>query len=84
MLEMMKAKMGKRRFGMLMKTMGPMMGQMTQGGGLGGMSGGLGGLAPAGLGTGSGFDIGSIMSMVGPMMHMVNFGGGHHRHHRHK
>ena len=84
MLEMMKAKMGKRRFGMLMKTMGPMMGQMTQGGGLGGMSGGLGGLAPAGLGTGSGFDIGSIMSMVGPMMQMVNFGGGHHRHHRHK
>ena len=28
MLEMMKAKMGKRRFGMMMQTMGPMMGQM--------------------------------------------------------
>jgi hypothetical protein len=84
MLEMMKAKMGKRRFAMLMKTMGPMMSQMTQGGGLGGMSGGLGGFAPQGLGTGSGFDIGSIMSMVGPMMRMVNLGGGHHRHHRHK
>ena len=84
MLEMMKAKMGKRRFGMLMKTVGPMMSRMMQGGGLGGMSGGLGGLAPGGLGAGSGFDIGSIMSMVGPMMQMVNFGGGHHRHHRHK
>src|SRR5262249_61018014 len=54
MLEMMKAKMGKRRFGMLMKTMGPMMGQMTQGGGLGGMSGGLGGGAPRGARPGSG------------------------------
>ena len=28
MLEMMKAKMGKRRFGMMMQTMGPMMSQM--------------------------------------------------------
>ena len=33
MLEMMKAKMGKRRFGMMMQTMGPMMGQMMEGGG---------------------------------------------------
>jgi hypothetical protein len=83
MLNMMKAKMGKRRFAMLMKTMGPMMSQTTQGGGFGGMSGGFGGFAPEGLGTGSGFDIGSIMSMVGPMMQMANLGG-HHRHHRHK
>src|SRR5262249_42609879 len=38
MLEMMKAKMGKRRFAMLMQTMGPMMSQMMQGGGgFGGM-----------------------------------------------
>ena len=39
MLEMMKAKMGKRRFGMMMQTMGPMMGQMMEGGG--GISGGM-------------------------------------------
>ena len=82
MLEMMKAKMGKRRFGMLMKTVGPMMSRMMQGGGMGGAFGG-GGFAQ-GVGAGSGFDVGSIMSMVGPMMQMVNFGGGHHRHHRHK
>ena len=29
MLEMMKAKMGKRRFAMMMQTMGPMMGQIS-------------------------------------------------------
>ena len=33
MLEMMKAKMGKRRFAMMMQTMGPMMSQMMDGGG---------------------------------------------------
>src|SRR3954452_1078201 len=38
MLEMMKAKMGKRRFAMMMQTMGPMMGRMMEGGG-----GGFGG-----------------------------------------
>src|SRR5712675_2442453 len=39
MLEMMKARMGKRRFGMMMQTMGPMMSGMMEGsgGGLGGM-----------------------------------------------
>src|SRR5262245_34474381 len=42
MLEMMKAKMGKRRFGMLMKTVGPMMSRMMQGGGMGGAFGGGG------------------------------------------
>ena len=44
MLEMMKAKMGKRRFGMMMQTMGPMMSRMMEGGGggLGGMMGGGG------------------------------------------
>jgi len=40
MLEMMKAKMGKRRFAMLMQTMGPMMSQMMEGGGFGGVPGG--------------------------------------------
>ena len=39
MLEMMKAKMGKRRFGMMMQTMGPMMGQMIEGGGGGELMG---------------------------------------------
>ena len=37
MLEMMKAKMGKRRFAMMMQTMGPMMSQMMEGGGGGGV-----------------------------------------------
>jgi hypothetical protein len=104
MLEMMKAKMGKKRFGALMQTMGPMMGQMMQGGGggfggLGGGSGGGlgggipggfggGGFSPDGLGTSSGFNIGSMMGMIAPMMQMANFSGGgighHRRHHRHK
>src|SRR5258705_5664920 len=52
MLEMMKAKMGKRRFGMMMQTMGPMMSQMMEGGGgFGGMLGG--GRMPGGLGGGA-------------------------------
>ena len=50
MLEMMKKKMGKKRFGALMQTMGPMMSRMTEngGGGLGGGLGGLGGLMGGG------------------------------------
>ncbi|MBH5399211.1 hypothetical protein HZZ13_15705 [Bradyrhizobium sp. CNPSo 4010] len=64
MLEMMKAKMGKRRFAMLMQTMGPMMSRMMEngGGGLGGLMGGgnfgggfgapsYGGYMPMGGGT---------------------------------
>ena len=63
MLEMMKAKMGKRRFGMMMQTMGPMMSQMMEGGGgdFGGMLGGGGmpggggaSFAPGGYGMGGG------------------------------
>jgi hypothetical protein len=52
MLEMMKAKMGKRRFAMMMQTMGPMMSRMMEGGGggLGGMMGGGG--IPGGFGGG--------------------------------
>ncbi|MCA1363729.1 hypothetical protein I6F14_25105 [Bradyrhizobium sp. IC3069] len=78
MLEMMKAKMGKRRFAMLMQTMGPMMSRMMEngGGGLGGMMGGggfgapsYGGYAPMGGGTmpvgiGS-MGGGDIMGMLG-------------------
>ncbi|MEY9125084.1 hypothetical protein [Bradyrhizobium yuanmingense] len=81
MLEMMKAKMGKRRFAMLMQTMGPMMSRMMEnGGGLGGMMGGgnfgggfgapsYGGYAPMGGGTmpvGIGsMGGGDIMGMLG-------------------
>jgi len=93
MLEMIKARMGKRRFAMLMQTMGPMM-EGRGGGGFGSMMGG--GMIPGGtggsdmsgmmgmLGGGGG---GDIMSMIGPMMRMANFGGGlgggHRRHRRH-
>jgi hypothetical protein len=52
MLEMMKAKMGKRRFAMMMQTMGPMMSRMMENGG--GFGGGLGGLNAGNLGGGFG------------------------------
>jgi hypothetical protein len=81
MLEMMKAKMGKRRFAMLMQTMGPMMSRMMEGGGGfggmmggGGISGGFGGGGiPGGFGGGTtptgygmgGFGGGDIMGMIG-------------------
>src|ERR1700688_4455646 len=79
MLEMMKAKMGKRRFGQMMQTMGPMMSGMMEngGGGFGGMSGGFGGgsgFAPQGYGMGMGG--GDFMGMLGgagggDMMRMI-------------
>jgi hypothetical protein len=50
MLNMMKAKMGKRKFGQMMKTMGPMATQMMQNGG--GFGGPLGGGFPGGFGGG--------------------------------
>jgi hypothetical protein len=98
MLEMMKAKMGKRRFATLMQTMGPMMSGMMDGsgGGLGG--GGFGGMIPGGYGGGipggyGGGDImgmiggggggGDMMGMIGPLMKMANVGGGHRRHRKH-
>ena len=82
MLNMMKAKMGKKRFAAMMQAMGPMMGQMMQnGGGLGG-----GGFAPGGFGTGAGIDAGSIIGMAGPVMQMASLGvgAGRHRNHRQK
>jgi hypothetical protein len=94
MLEMMKAKMGKRRFGMLMQTMGPMMSRMMDGGGgLGGMLGGGGiggggaGFAPDGggnvMGMLGGDGGGELMAMIPQLMQMANFGGGYgHRRHR--
>jgi hypothetical protein len=71
MLEMMKAKMGKRRFAMLMQTMGPMMSGMMDGsgGGFGGMGGGgFSGMIPGGLSGGGipgGHGGGDIMGMIG-------------------
>ena len=97
MLEMMKAKMGKRRFGQMMQTMGPMMSRMMEngGGGFGGMTGGFGGgsgFAPQGYGMGmGGGDImgmlggaggGDMMSMIPQLMQMANFGGGRYGHRR--
>ena len=80
MLEMMKAKMGKKRFGALMQTMGPMMSRMTENGG-GGL-GGLGGLT-GGSGFPGGFGGGELMSMVPQLMSIANVGGGRHgRRHR--
>jgi len=89
MLEMMKAKMGKKRFATMMQTMGPMMGRMMEGGG--GLGGG-GAFAPEGYGMGmGGGDVmgilggggGEMMSMIPQLMQMANFGGGHgRRHHR--
>jgi hypothetical protein len=94
MLEMMKAKMGKRRFGIMMQTMGPMMSKMMEGGGGGGFGGMMdGGGIPGGLGGGGtalapeglagGFGGGEMMSMIPQIMRMANFGGGYgHRRHR--
>jgi hypothetical protein len=86
MLEMMKAKMGKRRFAALMQTMGPMMSGMMDGSG--GIPGGFGGGIPGGYGGGDitgmigGGGGGDMMGMIGPMMKMANVGGGGHRRHR--
>jgi hypothetical protein len=74
MLEMMKAKMGKRRFAMLMQTMGPMMSRMMEGGGMGGMGGMVGsgdvmGMIPGGYGgmVSGGYGGGDIMGVIGGM-----------------
>jgi hypothetical protein len=56
MLEMMKKKMGKKRFGKIMQMVGPMM--SGEGGGLGNIAGMIGG------GSG-GFNAGAITSMIG-------------------
>ena len=80
MLEMMKAKMGKRRFGMLMKTAGPMASQMMQNGG-GGFGGVLGGGGFTSMLSGAGGS--EMMSMVPQLVQIANVGGGHRRH-RHR
>jgi hypothetical protein len=97
MLEMMKARMGKRRFGQMMQTMGPMMSRMMEngGGGFGGMAGGFGGgsgFAPQGYGMGmgggdfagmlGGSGGGDMMRMIPQLMQMANFSGGRYGHRR--
>jgi hypothetical protein len=80
MLEMMKAKMGKKRFAMLMQTAGPMMSNMMEGGG-GGLGGMLGG-GDLGGGFGGGGDFMSMLgnsgmvAMLPQMMSMIDTGGG--------
>ena len=77
MLEMLKAKMGKRRFGMMMQTMGPMMSKMMDGSG-GGFGGMPGGGIPGGLGGGAGFAPESIGAGMGggDIMGMLGGSGG--------
>lgn len=73
MLEMMKQRMGKKRYAQLMQTFGPMMANMMDGGGgdggFGGggfSSGGFGGMGMGGMGMG-GMDMGAMMGMVSAM-----------------
>ena len=80
MIEMMKQRMGKKRFGQLMQTMGPMMEKMmaNQGGGFGGgFGGGMGGFG-GGLGGGGmsmgGMDMGQMMAMMGSMQSLMGSG----------
>ena len=81
MLNMMKKKMGKKRFAKMMQTMGPMMSNMMDGqggGGFGGMAGGFGGMG-GGFG-GGGFNMSSMSGMMNPEMiggMMEMFGSGH-------
>jgi hypothetical protein len=79
MLEMMKQKMGKKRFGQLMQTMGPMMSQMMDGQGGGGGGGGMGGFG----GGAGGFDMSQMMSMMGSMKGLMGGGGRRHKSRRH-
>jgi hypothetical protein len=74
MLEMMKAKMGKRRFAMMMQTMGPMMSRMMEGGG-----GGFGGMMSGGGipgGSGGGGYGGYMPDSYGVNTGGMNLGGG--------
>ena len=73
MLEMMKAKMGKKRFAMLMQTAGPMMANMMEGGG--GMFGG-GGFGGGGFGGLGGGGFPSAGFMGGEVYQSAGFGGG--------
>jgi hypothetical protein len=87
MLEMMKQKMGKKRFGHMMQTMGPMMeNMMGQGGGGGGGFGGGGGMGGFDMNSMQGLmnpqTMGSMISMFGGMRHGGRSGRRHGRGHR--
>src|SRR5215510_4985391 len=72
MLEMMKKQMGKRQFGQLMQTVGPMFEKMQGQGGLGGQGGGgFGGNSMGGM------DMGQIMGMIGSMKGLMGNGRRH-------
>jgi hypothetical protein len=71
MLEMLKAKMGKRRFAMMMQTMGPMMSRMMEGGG--GIPGRFGADVPTGIGAGYGG--GYVPEGYGVSSGGINIGG---------
>jgi hypothetical protein len=77
MLEMMKKQMGKKRFGEMMKMMGPMMANMDSGGGLGGLmgGGGLGGFGGGGMSSLGGMDMGQMMSMISSIQRLTAGGG---------
>ena len=75
MLEMMKKQMGKKRFGEMMKMMGPMMANMEGGGGLGGLmgGGGFGGFG-GGMPSMGGMDMGQMMSMISSIQSLAGSG----------
>jgi hypothetical protein len=79
MLEMMKAKMGKRRFAMMMQTMGPMMSRMMENGGGGTPAGIGGGFSGDYMGMIGGAGGSELMGMVPQLMRMATAGGGHSR-----
>ncbi len=94
MLEIMKAKMGKRRFAVLVQTIGPMMSRMMENGSFNGtMGGSFGGFdaayMPQGYGTGGDFtgmlggNGGELMSMIPQLMRIADLGGGHRHRRRH-
>jgi len=74
MLEMLKQKMGKRRFGQLMQMMGPMVEQVQSQGGLSGIMNG--GAMPA-------IDTGQLAGLVGSMPGLMG-NGGHGKKRRHR
>jgi hypothetical protein len=74
-LEMMKEKMGKRRFGQLMQAMGPMIIQMEEQGGLSAlMSGNVSGIG--------GLNMSQMIGVIGPMTDLIGGRSGKRRHRR--
>jgi hypothetical protein len=76
MLNMIKAKMGKKRFGMLMQTVGPMASKMMDGGGFGGINGlgGFGGASFVGAGIPGTIGVPSVTPTGGNASGLVSTG----------